>query len=123
MNLGWKTITGAILLGLAQIMSAAITDCPVPEWVPWLKWLSSLFNASGMVLAGIGVSSKVATAVNSVTSVMEENQRSLTKGLSAQRFVEKVIEKRIPYIVKRLGPGDELMVRQQPQVKEAEKEP
>jgi hypothetical protein len=111
MGLGWKVIAGAICLGVGQLLSALITDCPVPAWVPWIKWFSGGFNACGMVLAGIGVSSKVATAVNTVTNSVASSQRAMSKAMGEQKFIEKVIEKRVPYIVKRLGPNDELMVK------------
>lgn len=124
MGLGWKVIAGAICLGMGQLFGAAVTDCPVPSWVPWLKWFGTLFNAGGMVLAGIGVSSKVAGAVNTVTKTMQRNQTIMLKGLSDQKFVERVVEKQIPYVVKRLGPLDEIMVRKNitKDVKEVKKE-
>lgn len=112
MNLGWKVITGTIMLAVAQLFSAAMTDCPIPAWIPWLKWLSGLCNAGGMVLAGVGISSKFATATNSVTNTLMHNQQITTKALSEQKVMERVVvEKQVPYVVKRLGPDDDIIIR------------
>lgn len=111
MTLGWKVITGAVLLGIGQLLSAGMVDCPIPTWVPWLKWLSGMCNAAGAVIGGVGVSSKVMTVTNILTNAMTENRNVMTKSLSEQKFVEKVIERKVPYIVKRLGPDDEIMVK------------
>jgi hypothetical protein len=113
MNLGWKTILGGVLLALGQIAGAAIADCPVEEWIPWLKWISGLFNAAGMVIGAIGVSSKVATATNLGVGAVNQLNYRLREAIGKQRIVvqEKVIEKRIPYIVKRLEDGDVVKIK------------
>lgn len=111
MGLGWKVIAGAIFLGIGQLAGALVADCPVPAWVPWLKWLASGFNAAGMVVGGIGVSSKVANAVNNVTSSLNAGNQIVAKAMKEQKFVDRVIEKRVPYIVKQLGPNDEIIVK------------
>jgi len=111
MNLGWKTIVGASLIALGQIASAGIADCPVPAWIPWLKWLSGWFTAAGAVFAGVGVSGKIANAVNIIVNSMSSHQEGLTKALEQQKIIEKVVTKRVPYIVKQLGPEEEIVIK------------
>jgi hypothetical protein len=111
MTLGWKTIAGTIVLGIGQLLGVAITDCPILEWIPYMKWLSGIFNAFGMILTGIGLSSKIATATNSMVNSVAEGNRVVSKAMKEQKFIDRVIEKRIPYIVKRLGPDEEIIVK------------
>lgn len=111
MQLGWKVITGTALLAAAQLFSAAMTDCPVPTWIPWLKWFSGLLNAGGLVLTGVGISSKVANATNNVVESLNRNNANTIRAMGDQKFVEKVIERKVPYVVRRLGPDDEVMIR------------
>jgi hypothetical protein len=113
MNLGWKTILGGALLAAGQIAGAAITDCPVEAWVPWLKWLAGLLNASGLVIGAIGVSSKVSTATNLGVDAVNNLNYQLREAIGKQKMVvqEKVIEKRVPYIVKRIEDGDIVKIK------------
>jgi hypothetical protein len=111
MQLGWKVITGTALLAAAQLFSAAMTDCPIPAWIPWLKWLSGLMNAGGLVLTGVGLSSKVATATNNVVESLNRNNVNTLRALGDQKFIDRIIERKVPYVVKRLGPEDEVMIR------------
>ena len=113
MGLGWKMILGGALLALGQIMGAAITDCPVEAWVPWLKWFAGLFNAAGMVLGAVGVSSKVATATNlgvdAVNKMSQQMQRSIRDNQPTIKIQE--VEKRIPYIAKIINEGDMVKIK------------
>jgi hypothetical protein len=111
MDLGWKTIAGGVLIGLGQLASAAITDCPVPTWVPWLKWFSGLFNAGGVVLGAVGISSKVATVTNSITRALDINRDVIANAVGKQRTVVQQVEKRVPYIVRKLEPGDSVEIK------------
>ena len=113
MGLGWKMILGGALLALGQIMGAAITDCPVEAWVPWLKWFAGLFNAAGMVLGAVGVSSKVATATNLGVSAVNAMNKQVRDALSTQKTIvqNQVVEKRIPYIAKIINEGDMVKIK------------
>jgi len=113
MGLGWKMILGGALLALGQIMGAAITDCPVEAWVPWLKWFAGLFNAAGMVLGAVGVSSKVATATNLGVGAVNAMNKQVRDALSNQKMVvqNQIVEKRIPYIAKIINEGDMVKIK------------
>lgn len=111
MNLGWKTILGGILLAAGQVMGAAITDCPVEAWVPWLKWLAGLFNAGGMVFGAIGVSSKVATATNLGVNAVNAMNQQIKEVANIQRSIAQDTEKRIPYIAKVINDGDVVKIK------------
>jgi hypothetical protein len=116
MGLGWKMILGGVLLALGQIMGAAITDCPVEAWIPWFKWLAGLFNAAGMVFGAVGVSSKVATATNYITRSLDLSRSVISNAVTAQsqgrsEVIERVIEKRIPYIAKIINEGDMVKIK------------
>lgn len=54
----WKTTTGAVLAFIGIVLTAATQECPVPEWVPWIKWLSSILAASGVALGMVGIASR-----------------------------------------------------------------
>ena len=113
MSLGWKTILGGALLAAGQIMGAAITDCPVEAWVPWMKWFAGLFNAAGMVLGAVGISSKVATSTNlgvdAVNKMSQQMQRSIRDHQPTIKIQE--VEKRIPYIAKIINEGDMVKIK------------
>lgn len=113
MGLGWKVILGGALLAAGQICAAAVTDCPVESWVPWMKWFAGIFNAAGMVLGAVGVSSKVATATNlgvdAVNKMSQQMQRSIKDNQSTIKIQE--VEKRIPYIAKVINEGDLVKIK------------
>ena len=111
MDLGWKTILGASLLAVGQIFGAAISDFPIQAWIPWMKWASGFFNAAGMIIGAVGISSKVATSSNlNVAAITDLNVR-LREAIGKQKIVVQEKEKRVPYIVRQVSPGDIIKIK------------
>lgn len=111
MNLGWKTILGGALIAAGQIFGAAAVDFPIASWIIWFKWASNFCTAAGSVFAAIGVSSKVANATNIGVDAVNKLNYQLKEAIGKQRIVIQEKEKRIPYIVKQVNPGDIIKVK------------
>lgn len=82
--LGGKTKTGAVLLALGVAIYNTVDICPVPAWIPWIKYVGSIACAVGGALGLVGIGHKVDKATDAVVAADQAAPSALTE----ERFLQ-----------------------------------
>ena len=53
------TRAGVMIFLLGKVLSANAEVCPIPEWIPWLKFVGQIIEGLGMGAGGIGIARKI----------------------------------------------------------------
>lgn len=77
---GWKTKLGAFLIAIAATITGSVGIVPLPELIPWIKWLAYMIGGVGSAFTVWGIAHK-----------MEKNRSVLVK------------KKRVPYYIQPLS--------------------
>lgn len=56
---GWKTKTGSFLVAIAGVIAGSTTVIPIPEVIPWIKFVSFIFGGFGTALVAWGTGHKL----------------------------------------------------------------
>lgn len=56
---GWKTKTGSFLLAIAGVIAGSSTVVPIPEAIPWIKFVSFIIGGFGTAFVAWGTGHKL----------------------------------------------------------------
>jgi len=56
---GTVTRAGVLLFLLGTGIAANAEICPIPEWIPWLKFIGKIIEGLGMGAGGIGIAREI----------------------------------------------------------------
>jgi len=56
---GWKTKTGSFLIAIAGVIAGSSTIVPIPEAIPWIKFVSFIVGGFGTAFVAWGTGHKL----------------------------------------------------------------